>query len=209
MSQQTVSDQPNLQIARQFTRDVGPAAMIAGSLIAVHGLVLHTMHSAYAQWYVFPYGLLVVLFGAAAFARTESIAGQLLRWAVVSVFAAGGGYSLWQWAILIFGSRGAAIDGNLTMMGFYLMAGPALLVPAGLAVVRPGWVPLIVTPALVSLLGASILGHGTILIIDLMGKSQMVPALPDTMLLGGVILSGLAVFLYSAQRGITAARQRE
>ena len=35
----TTADRPNLELARQFTRDLGPATMIAGALIAIHGLV--------------------------------------------------------------------------------------------------------------------------------------------------------------------------
>lgn len=204
----TTIDRPNLELARQFTRDLGPATMIAGALIAVHGLVLYAIGSAYTEWFVFPYGLLVTLFGAAAYTRTETTPGQLLRWAVVAVFVAGGGFSLYQWAHLIWGGGALGDSGNVMMVGFYLMAGPALLVPAGLAVVRPGWVPLIVTPAIVSMLGAAILGYGTMVLMDLM-NAEVANPLPDTMLMGGVILASAAVFLYSAQRGLTIARQRE
>ena len=203
----TTADRPNLELARQFTRDLGPATMIAGALIAIHGLVLYAIGSSYIEWFVFPYGLLLTLFGAAAFTRTETTSGQLLRWAVVAIFVGGGGFSLYQWAHLIWGSGGLEEVGNVMMVGFYLMAGPALLVPAGLAVVRPGWVPLIVTPAIVSMLGAAILGYGTIVMMDVMDAESVSP-LPDTMLMGGVILASIAVFLYSAQRGLTVARQR-
>ena len=203
----TAIDRPNLELARQFTRDLGPATMIAGALIAVHGIVLYAIGSSYADWFVFPYGLLLTLFGAAAYTRTETTAGHLLRWAVIGVFAAGGGFSLYQWANLIWGSGGLQDAGNVMMVGFYLMAGPALLVPAGLAVVRAGWVPLIVTPAIVSLLGASILGYGSLVLMDLMDAETMSP-LPDAMLMGGVILASMAVFLFSAQKGLTIARQR-
>jgi len=207
MSTMPITDRPNLDAARRFTRDLGPASMIGGALIAVHGAVLHTMQSAYAAWLVFPLGLVLVLFGAAAFYRTETTPGQLLRWAVVAVFAVGGVYSLLQWSVLIFGSRSTAVQGDPTMMGFYLMAGPALLVPAGLAAVRPGWVPLIVTPAIVSLLGASLVGHGTLLLLDLTSDSGVASPLPDAMLMIGVLLTDAAVLLYSAQRGLIAARQ--
>ncbi len=98
---------------------------------------------------------------------------------------------------------------DLSVMGFYLMAGPALLVPAGLAAVRPGWVPLIVVPAIVSLAGASVLGHGVYLIVRLINAgNEPVSPLPDIMLLTGVVLSSAALILYSGQRGLTAARQR-
>lgn len=207
MTTAPLSDRPNLDIARRFTRDLGPAAMIGGMLIAVHGLVLHIIDSAFASWFVFPYGLVLTLFSAAAFARTETMSGQLLRWAVVVAFTVGGGLSLLQWAVLIFGSRSTAVSGDLTLMGFYLMAGPALLVPAGLAAVRPGWVPLIVTPAVVSLLAASLVGHGTLLFLSLTTDGGATSPLPDVMLMIGVLLSDAAVLLYSAQTGLTAARQ--
>jgi len=195
------ADRPSLEAARQFTRDLGPATMAVGAMTSVLALVLHMMDSAFAAYFALPLGLVLFLFGAAAFARTESLIGQLVRWAVVGVFVFGGGYALFHWAQLIWGSRGAVVQGDLTMMGFYLMAGPALLVPAGLAVVRPGWVPLIVTPAIVALVSAGWVGYSTLLFLTLAESP-----LPDVSIFAGVILANLALFLYSAQRGLVIAR---
>lgn len=201
------TDRPNLDLARQFTRDIGPATMIVGALIVIHAIVLQIMGSTFTDLFVLPYGLVMILFGAAAFARTESMSGQGLRWVVVLVFAGGGAFSLWKWAELIWGARSAAMMGDPLMMGFYLMAGPALLVPAGLAAVRPGWVPLIVVPAIISLAGGSVLGHGTFLLIEQFKTTELRSPLPDIMLLLGVVLTSAALILYSAQRGL-ALRSR-
>ncbi len=206
---ETASHRPDIEAARVFTRDLGPASILAGALISVHGLILHTMDSPFAQWFVFVYGLVLVLFGAAAFFRTENMSGQLLRWVVVSVFLLGGGLALFQWSRLIWGGPSAMIEGDVTMMGFYLMAGPALLVPAGLAVARPGWVPLIVVPAIVSLAAASVLGHGSLLLMSILETDEGVGSpLPDVMLMVGVVLASTALLFYSGQKGITAARRR-
>ncbi len=196
------NDRPNLDLARQFTRDIGPATMIVGALIVIHAVVLQIIGSTFVELFVLPYGLMMILFGAAAFARTESMSGQGLRWVVVLVFAGGGAFSLWKWAGLIWGSRSEAMMGDPLMMGFYLMAGPALLVPAGLAAVRPGWVPLIAVPAIVSLAGGSVLGHGTYVLLEQFKTTELRSPLPDTMLLLGVVLTSAALILYSAQRGI-------
>ena len=199
---ENTKDRPSLNAARAFTRDVGPASMAVGALISVHALVLHLIDSPYADLFVLPLGLLLFLFGAAAYYRTESLTGQLLRWSVVGTFAAGGCYALLQWAQLIWGARHVVVQGDLTMMGLYLMAGPALLVPAGLAAVRPGWVPLIVTPAIAALTSAALVGYPT-----LMYLMRVESPLPDLSLMGGVVLSCLALFLYSAQRGLTITRR--
>lgn len=204
----TFNDSPDLRAVRQFTRDVGPAAMLAGALIAVHGAVLHIIDSAFALWLVLPCGLLLVLFGGAAFARTESTFGSLLRWMVVLTFAGGGVFALLQWSQLIWGSRGANLTGDVTIMGLYLMAGPALLVPAGLAVARSAWVPLIVTPAIAAIASASALGYGTLLIQQISTGDAGLSPLPDLLLMGGVVLASAALVLYSGQRGLTATRQR-
>ncbi len=201
------TDRPNLDLARQFTRDIGPATMIVGMLIAIHAIVMQIIGSTFVELFVLPYGLVMILFGAAAFARTETIGGQGLRWVVVLVFAGGGAFSLWKWAELIWGARSATMMGDPMMMGFYLMAGPALLVPAGLAAVRPGWVPLIVVPAIVSLAGGSVLGHGTFLLLEQFKTTELRSPLPDTMLLLGVVLTSAALILYSAQRGMAMARK--
>lgn len=194
-----VTDRPNLDRARAFTRVLGPAAMIAGTLIAILGLA----HPTASELYILPLGLLHVLFGAAAYARTESMVGQLLRWAVVVVFVLGGGFSLVQWAILIWGSPITQSSVDVTAMGFYLMAGPALLVPAGLAVVRSGWVPLIVTPAIVSLSAASVLWHGTVLLQHVLRVDVHL----SEVLLFGVVLCSTTTLLYSAQQGLRVVRQ--
>lgn len=203
-----MSDRPNLDLARQFTRDLGPASIAAGILITLHAAVLHAMYSSFAELYVLPYGLLLIVFGGAAFARTESKTGQGLRWVVVLIFAAGGGLSLLQWGELIWGTRVGAVQGNLSAVGFYLMAGPALLVPAGLAAVRPGWVPLIVVPAIVSLAGASVLGHGIYLFLQAaMPEQGHASPLPDLMMLTGVVLSSASLILYSASKGLRLAKR--
>lgn len=204
----TINTAPDLGAVRQFTRDVGPAAMLAGTLIAIHGMVLHVIDSPFALWLVLPCGLLLVLFGAAAFARTESTFGSLLRWMIVLTFAGGGAFALWQWSQLIWGSRGASLSGDVTLMGLYLMAGPALLVPAGLAVARPAWVPLIVTPAIAAIASASVLGYGMLLIQQISTGDAGLSPLPDLLLMGGVVLASAALVLYSGQRGLTATRQR-
>jgi hypothetical protein len=204
MNENRNTDRPNLDAAREFTRDVGPAAMVVGILVSIHGIILHLMNAPFAEAYIVPLGFLLFLFGVAAFARTETLTAQLVRWAVVACFAGGGGFALYTWATLLWGSRSASIEGDLSMMGLYLMAGPALLVPAGLAAFRAGWVPLIVLPAIVAMASASIIGHGALCILSL----DQSP-LPDVMLMGGVVLSNVALFAYSAQRGITIARRQE
>lgn len=198
------TDRPNLDRARAFTRLLGPSAMIGGTLIAIQGFAMEALQ-AQDTFFIVPYGLVLILFGAAAFLRTESIPGQLLRWAVVALFALAGAFALYQWAILIWGSDLAQSSTDVTVMGFYLMAGPALLVPAGLAVVRSGWVPLIVTPAIVSLVAASVLWHGTAMLQHLLhlrlGTVEM--------LLLGVVVCSATVLLYSAQQGLRVVRQPE
>lgn len=201
------ADEPNLPAARRFTRELGPAALASGVLILFNGIVLIALESPYSSWLAAPYGLLLAAFGAAAYVRTETALGKVLRWMVVAIFSFGGCYALLQWAQLIWGSRAHALEGDLMLMGLYLMAGPALLVPAGLALARPGWVPLIVVPAIVALAGASVVGHGTLLVLEITGKAPMVHPFPDIMLVGGVALTSAMLILYSAYSGLTAARR--
>ncbi len=130
------ADEPNLPAARRFTRELGPAALASGVLILFNGIVLIALESPYSSWLAAPYGLLLAAFGAAAYVRTETALGKVLRWMVVAIFSFGGCYALLQWAQLIWGSRAHALEGDLMLMGLYLMAGPALLVPAGLALAR-------------------------------------------------------------------------
>lgn len=197
------TDRPSLEAARQFTRDLGPAAMAGGALICMLALVLPALQSPFADYFVLPLGLVILLFGTAAFVRTDTATGKVLRWLVVGTLAGGGILSLYHWAILIWGAREVGVQGDLTVYGLYLFAGPTLLVPAGLAAVRPGWVPLIVTPAIVALTSAAVVGYGTLLFLALPDSP-----LTDVTIMSGVILANLAVFVYSGHRGLTIARQQ-
>ncbi len=154
---------PNLELARDITRNTGPAAMAAGVVITVAGL---TVLSSPSGLYVpSAYGLLVVLFGLASWARTEQLAGRIAQWLVSLVFAAGSAIALLKWAVILWGSehRNYTDGGDPALVAILLTAGPALLVPGLIAAIRPVWTPLIAFPALLSIAFAAAFGYGALI----------------------------------------------
>ncbi|MBU3741442.1 MAG: hypothetical protein FGM24_04060 [Candidatus Kapabacteria bacterium] len=186
---------PNLAKARAYTRVLGPAAIVGGSATTLLGIVLTVLGGGVLATIIVAYGIVSSIFGLAAWARTESIHGVLARWAVVIVFLLSGGLALLQWAELLWGSRWSTSSMNmdLTVLGFYLMAGPALIVPGILAALRPAWVPLIVAPAIVAMASTAVVG---LAVITMIGMS--IPAL-DTVPHGmGTILMVIVAVVAAA-----------
>lgn len=154
------TDRPNLDIARAFTRSIGPVAIAVGAAVSIQGALL--LGSPVAQYQPLPYGLVMMLFGWAAHARTETLQGRLAQWGVTLTFVAGGVWSLLQWVPLLWGPHHGAMGDEIQLVALWLTAGPALLVPGVLAAIRPGWTPLIVVPALLSLAFAASIGYGAL-----------------------------------------------
>lgn len=169
---QHLVEPPNLARARAFTRVLGPIAIVGGVTSVTMGVVMWVVQTGILATIVIAYGGVTTLFGLAAWARTESILGRTVRWIVVLIFLVGGGLALLQWAQLLWGSRvsTSSMSTDLTMLGFYLMAGPALIVPGVLAAVRPAWVPLIVAPAIVAIASTAVVG---LVVLTSMGTSVM------------------------------------
>ena len=151
-----LTDKPNLDRARDFTRRVGPAAIAAGLIITLLSLTI--LGSALASAQPLALGLVMMLFGWAAYARTETASGRIAQWGVTLVFASGGVWSLLQWVPIIWGSHHASAGEDIMTLAVWLTMGPALFVPGLLAAVRPGWTPLIVIPAILSLAFAAAVG---------------------------------------------------
>ena len=149
-------DRPNLDRAREYTRRVGAPAIRIGATITLTSIVMLFI-SDYGL-YALAYGLIMFVFGYAALVRTESTGGRIAQWAVTAVFVAGGIWSLLQWVPLIWGSHHQPMSQDLSLIALWLTAGPALFVPGILAALRPGWTPLIVVPALISLAFAGTVG---------------------------------------------------
>lgn len=164
---QRFAEPPNLAKARAYTRVLGPAAMVGGTATSIIGLILWLVGGGVLATIILAYGIVCAIFGSAAWARTESMPGIVARWAVVAIFLGAGGLALLQWAQLLWGSRlsTASMNTDLTILGFYLMAGPALLVPGLLAAIRPAWVPLIVAPAIVAMAATAVVGLSVITMI--------------------------------------------
>lgn len=150
------TDRPNLDLAREYTRRVGTPAIRIGASIAVIGIAM--FFTGTYGLYAIAYGGIMFLFGYAALARTESRGGRIAQWGVTLVFVAGGVWSLLQWVPLIWGSHHQPMSQDLSLIALWLTAGPALFVPGILAALRPGWTPLIVVPALISLAFAGTIG---------------------------------------------------
>jgi hypothetical protein len=185
------SDKPNLDLAREFTRAIGMPTMNIGLVIGVLGAVLVVLRSPLMHWYIPYYGPVLVIFGAAAYFRTEHMAGKAARWGVVLVFGTGGAISISHWASLLLTSAPVTVSPEtLNSFAFYLMAGPALLVPALLALVRPGWTPLIVVPAILSLATASMIGHG---VFGIQYLQQAMNGMPGTTILEGGMVLGVVL----------------
>ena len=104
-------ERPNLDLARAYTRAVGPTAIAVGAAIALQGLFL--LPTVVAQYQPLAYGLVMMLFGTAAYARTESVMGRIAQWCVTLVFVAGGVWSLLQWVPLIWGPQHVGASGDL------------------------------------------------------------------------------------------------
>lgn len=164
---QRFAEPPNLAKARAYTRVLGPAAIIGGIATSIIGLIMWLVGGGVLATIILAYGIVCAIFGTAAWARTESMSGIVARWAVVATFLGAGGLALLQWAQLLWGSRlsTASMNTDLTILGFYLMAGPALLVPGLLAAIRPAWVPLIVAPAIVAMAATAVVGLSVITMI--------------------------------------------
>lgn len=164
---QRFAEPPNLAKARAYTRVLGPAAIIGGIAASIIGLIMWLVGGGVLATIILAYGIVCAIFGSAAWARTESMPGIVARWAVVAIFLGAGGLALLQWAQLLWGSRlsTASMNTDLTILGFYLMAGPALLVPGLLAAIRPAWVPLIVAPAIVAMAATAVVGLSVITMI--------------------------------------------
>lgn len=164
---QRFAEPPNLAKARAYTRVLGPAAIIGGIAASIIGLIMWLVGGGVLATIILAYGIVCAIFGTAAWARTESMPGIVARWAVVAIFLGAGGLALLQWAQLLWGSRlsTASMNTDLTILGFYLMAGPALLVPGLLAAIRPAWVPLIVAPAIVAMAATAVVGLSVITMI--------------------------------------------
>ncbi|MBK6417577.1 MAG: hypothetical protein IPG73_12245 [Ignavibacteria bacterium] len=195
-------ERPNLDLARAYTRAVGPTAIAVGAAIALQGLFL--LPTVVAQYQPLAYGLVMMLFGTAAYARTESVMGRIAQWCVTLVFVAGGVWSLLQWVPLIWGPQHVGASGDLSLIALWLTAGPALFVPGLLAAVRPGWTPLIVVPALLSIAFAAMMGYGALYMLGLPNGAQL-SSLEHAQLVG---ISGFsAIFLLIAVfRAITMWR---
>lgn len=167
-----VVEPPNLARARAFTRILGPVAIVGGITSLLMGIVMWALDAGMMATIIMAYGSVAAVFGCAAWARTESGLGMFARWLVVAVFLTGGGLALLQWSQLLWGSRSstASLSTDLTVLGFYLMAGPALIVPGVLAAVRPAWVPLIVAPAIVAIASTAVVG---LFVVTIMGSSAI------------------------------------
>lgn len=152
------TDRPNLDRARSFTRRVGPLTMGVGLVVTM--LSLPVLGSALATVQPMVLGIVLALFGWAAYARTESTQGRIAQWCVTLVFCAAGAWSLMQWVPVLWGPHSADMGSNIMLLAVWLTMGPALFVPGLLAAVRPGWTPLIVIPAILSLSFAAALGFG-------------------------------------------------
>lgn len=150
------TDRPNLDLSRQYTQRIGAPAVRIGATIAIVAVAM--LFTSDYGLYALAYGLVMFLFGYAALARTESTGGRIAQWGVTGAFVLGGIWSLLQWVPLIWGPHHQPVDQNLTLIALWLTAGPALFVPGVLAAVRPGWTPLIVVPALLSIAFAGTVG---------------------------------------------------
>lgn len=187
------NERPNLDLARAYTRAIGPTAVAVGAAITLQGLLLLT--SVVAQFQPLAYGVVMMLFGVAAYARTESVMGRVAQWCVTLLFVAGGVWSLLQWVPLIWGPQHVGASGDLSLIALWLTAGPALFVPGILAAVRPGWTPLIVVPALLSIAFAAMMGYGALYMLGLPNGAHL-SSLENAQLVG---ISGFsAIFLLIA-----------
>ncbi len=154
------TDRPDLDRARAYTRLVGAPAVRIGVTIALYAVAM--FFTGEYGLYALAFGGVMFLFGYAAVAPTESRGGRIAQWGVTLVFVAGGIWSLLQWVPLIWGPHHQPLQQNLSLIALWLTAGPALFVPGVLAAVRPGWTPLIVVPALLSIAVAGMVGFGVI-----------------------------------------------
>jgi hypothetical protein len=150
------TDRPDLDRAREYTRRIGPHALRIGATITLYAIAM--LFTSEYGLYTIAYGVIMFLFGYAALARTESRGGRIAQWGVTFTFVAGGIWSLMQWIPLIWGPHHQPLQQNLSLIALWLTAGPALFVPGVLAAIRPGWTPLIVVPALLSLAVAGSVG---------------------------------------------------
>jgi len=198
------TDRPNLDRARAYTRTIGPIAFAVGAAVSIQGVLL--FGSAVQQFQPLAYGLVMMLFGWAAYARIESRGGRIAQLGVSSVLVGCGVWSLLQWVPLLWGLHHTAIGENIGLVALWLMAGPALFVPGILVTVRPGWTPLIVVPALISLAFAATVGYGSLYLLGLPDGSSL-SVVEKAQLVGMSAFS--AIFLVTAgYRAVVAWRSK-
>lgn len=198
---------PNLELARDITRNTGPAAMAAGVVITVAGL---TVLSSPSGLYVpSAYGLLVMLFGLASWARTEQLAGRIAQWLVSLVFAAGSAIALLKWAVILWGSehRNYTDGGDPALVAILLTAGPALLVPGLIAAIRPVWTPLIAFPALLSIAFAAAFGYGALIPLGMPDGTPLEAHEP--WILGLISLASIWVLVAGLRSTIAALKRHD
>lgn len=198
---------PNLELARDITRNTGPAAMAAGVVITVAGL---TVLSSPSGLYVpSAYGLLVMLFGLASWARTESVTGRIAQWLLTLVFAAGSAIALLKWAVLLWGSehRNYTDGGDPALVAILLTAGPALLVPGLIAAIRPVWTPLIAFPALLSIAFAAAFGYGALIPLGMPDGTPLEAHEP--WVLGLISLASIWVLVAGLRSTIAALKRHD
>jgi hypothetical protein len=195
---------PNLQRARDFTRNVGPVSMAAGLVIAALGAILDAQYSALAHILTLPYGAVMVVLGLAAWARTESGLGIAARWVVAISLVIGSALALIAWLRVLM-SDAASGMGDPQLIAFYLVAGPALMAPAVLITWRPAWTPLVVIPAILSLALASVIGHTALLIRGWWTESMTGLRMDDVMMMG-VIACSMSILLAAVWYAVKGLR---
>jgi hypothetical protein len=207
MTTDRLKARPNLELARDITRNTGPTAMVAGGVITAAGLML--MSSPSGLYVPAAYGLLVTLFGLASWARTESVPGRIAQWLVTLVFAAGSAIALLKWAVILWGTehRNYTDGGDPAMVAILLTAGPALLVPGLIAAIRPVWTPLIAFPALVSIAFAATFGYGAIIPLGMPDGTPLEAHEPWA--LGVISLASIWVLVAALRAALAALRRHD
>ena len=189
------TDRPNLDRARAFTRRIGPTSIGVGIIASLLSIPL--LGSAPVAAAPLALGMVLMIFGWAAYARTESRAGRLAQWGVTLVFCAGGGWSLMQWVPVLWGPHHVDMGNNIMLLAVWLTMGPALFVPGLLAAIRPGWTPLIVVPAILSLSFAAAIGFA---IASLQGLPGMGALTTTERVITSILSTVNVAFLVTAAR---------
>lgn len=205
MTTDRLKSRPNLELARDITRNTGPAAVAAGAVISLAGLAL--LSSPSGLYVPTAYGLLVILFGLASWARTESIQGRIAQWLVTLVFTVGSAIALLKWAVILWGSehRNYTDGGDPALVAILLTAGPALLVPGLIAAIRPVWTPLIAFPALMSIAFAAAFGYGALIPLGMPDGTPLEAHEP--WILGVIAFASLWVVVAGLRATVVALRR--